>query len=122
MLQMEPGPHLLKVLVNPSMCVSATICIWLKSLYPPLQIYYIPPTPFNTKVIFQVVFLNRGEPDLEFEGLLKREKTRVTYFQGTMLKYVGLDAEDGVDVEVVVEVDVYVVIVIVVVISSIAVC
>ena len=31
MLQMEPGPHLLKVLVNPSMCVSATICIWLKS-------------------------------------------------------------------------------------------
>ena len=71
---------------------------------------------------FQVVFLNRGEPDLEFEGLLKREKTRVTYFQGTMLKYVGLDAEDGVDVEVVVEVDVYVVIVIVVVISSIAVC
>ena len=55
-------------------------------------------------VIFQVVFLNRGEPDLEFEGLLKREKTRVTYFQGTMLKYVGLDAEAGVDVEV--EVDV----------------
>ena len=51
-------------------------------------------------VIFQVVFLNRGEPDLEFEGLLKREKTRVTYFQGTMLKYVGLDAEDGVDIEV----------------------
>ena len=74
-------------------------------------------------VIFQVVFLNRGEPDLEFEGLLKREKTRVTYFQGTMLKYVGLDAEAGVDVEVEVEVDVYVVIVvIVVVISLIAVC
>ena len=41
-------------------------------------------------VIFQVVFLNRGEPDLEFEGLLKREKTRVTYFQGTMLKYVDV--------------------------------
>ena len=72
---------------------------------------------------FQVVFLNRGEPDLEFEGLLKREKTRVTYFQGTMLKYVGLDAEDGVDIEVEVEVDVYVdIVVIVVVISSIAVC
>ena len=55
---------------------------------------------------FQVVFLNKSEPDLEFEGrgqiispqrafwslewlfsgLLKREKTRVTYFQGTMLK------------------------------------
>ena len=41
-------------------------------------------------VNFQVVFLNRGEPDLEFEGLLKREKTRVTYFQGTMLKYVDV--------------------------------
>ena len=29
----------------------------------------------------EVVFLNKNEPDLEFEGLLKREKTRVTYFQ-----------------------------------------
>ena len=37
-----------------------------------------------------------------------------------MLKYVGLDAEDGVDVEV--EVEVVVDVVIVVVISSIAVC
>ena len=63
-------------------------------------------------VIFQVVFLNRGEPDLEFEGLLKREKTRVTYFQGTMLKYVGLDAEAGVDVEVEVDVDAYLIFVI----------
>jgi len=38
----------------------------------------------------EVVFLNRGEPDLEFEGLLKREKTRVTYFQGTMLNPMDL--------------------------------
>ena len=63
-------------------------------------------------ILSQVVFLNKSEPDLEFEGrvgsvycwdggwiygailhsyhflsgLLKREKTRVTYFQGTMLK------------------------------------
>ena len=63
-------------------------------------------------ILLQVVFLNKSEPDLEFEGgvgsvycwdggwihgaishsyhflsgLLKREKTRVTYFQGTMLK------------------------------------
>jgi hypothetical protein len=29
----------------------------------------------------EVVFLNKNEPDLEFEGLLKREKTRVAYFQ-----------------------------------------
>lgn len=33
----------------------------------------------------EVVFLNKTEPDLMFEGLLKRERTRVTYFQGTML-------------------------------------
>ena len=29
----------------------------------------------------EVVFLNKGEPDLEFEGLLKREHTRVQYFK-----------------------------------------
>ena len=28
----------------------------------------------------QVVFLNKNEPDLMFDGLLKREKTRVSYF------------------------------------------
>lgn len=28
-----------------------------------------------------VVFLHRAEPDLEFEGLLKRQHTRVKYFQ-----------------------------------------
>ena len=33
------------------------------------------PTPV------QVVILNKNEPDLEFEGLLKREKIRVKYFQ-----------------------------------------
>jgi hypothetical protein len=30
---------------------------------------------------FKVILLNKNEPDLEFEGLLKREKTRVNYFQ-----------------------------------------
>ena len=29
----------------------------------------------------EVVFLNKTEPDLMFEGLLKRERTRVTYFK-----------------------------------------
>ena len=29
----------------------------------------------------QVIILNKNEPDLEFEGLLKREKIRVKYFQ-----------------------------------------
>ena len=27
----------------------------------------------------------RGEPDLEFEGLLKRQHTRVKYFQGSLM-------------------------------------
>ena len=29
----------------------------------------------------EVVFLNKTEPDLMFEGLLKRERTRVAYFK-----------------------------------------
>ena len=37
--------------------------------------------PAREDVNCEVVFLNKMEPDLEFEGLLKREKTRVTYFQ-----------------------------------------
>merc|ERR1719411_2308968 len=41
--------------------------------------------PAREDVNAEVVFLNKREPDLEFEGLLKREKTRVTYIQGTML-------------------------------------
>jgi hypothetical protein len=36
---------------------------------------------FREDVNCEVVFLNKNEPDLEFEGLLKREKTRVAYFQ-----------------------------------------
>ena len=37
--------------------------------------------PAREDVNAEVVFLNKREPDLEFEGLLKREKTRVTYIQ-----------------------------------------
>merc|ERR1719266_3087258 len=33
----------------------------------------------------EVVFLHRAEPDLEFEGLLKRQHTRVKYFQGSLM-------------------------------------
>jgi len=36
---------------------------------------------FREDVNCEVLFLNKNEPDLEFEGLLKREKTRVAYFQ-----------------------------------------
>lgn len=37
--------------------------------------------PAREDVNCEVVVLNKLEPDLEFEGLLKREKTRVAYFQ-----------------------------------------
>ena len=37
----------------------------------------------------EVVFLNKNEPDLEFEGLLKREKTRVAYFQARTFSLKG---------------------------------
>ena len=37
--------------------------------------------PARDDVDVEVVFLNKGEPDLEFEGLLKREHTRVQYFR-----------------------------------------
>ena len=32
-----------------------------------------------------VVFLHRAEPDLEFEGLLKRRHTQIKYFQGSLM-------------------------------------
>ncbi|CAB4060605.1 KCNMA1 [Lepeophtheirus salmonis] len=41
--------------------------------------------PARDDVDVEVVFLNKGEPDLEFEGLLKREHSRVQYFKGSML-------------------------------------
>jgi potassium large conductance calcium-activated channel subfamily M alpha protein 1 len=37
--------------------------------------------PARDDVDVEVVFLNKGEPDLEFEGLLKREHTRVQYYR-----------------------------------------
>ena len=33
----------------------------------------------------------RAEPDLEFEGLLKRQHTRVKYFQGSLMSAVDLE-------------------------------
>jgi len=39
----------------------------------------------------EVVFLHRAEPDLEFEGLLKRQHTRVKYFQGSLMSAVDLE-------------------------------
>ena len=36
--------------------------------------------PAREDVNAEVVFLNKNEPDLEFDGLLKREKTKVKYF------------------------------------------
>ena len=37
--------------------------------------------PCREDVNAEVVILNKMSPDLEFEGLLKRERTRVQYFQ-----------------------------------------
>ncbi|XP_071748428.1 calcium-activated potassium channel slowpoke isoform X20 [Lepeophtheirus salmonis] len=39
----------------------------------------------------EVVFLHRAEPDLEFEGLLKRQHTRVKYFQGSLMNAMDLE-------------------------------
>ena len=33
----------------------------------------------------------RAEPDLEFEGLLKRQHTRVKYFQGSLMSAIDLE-------------------------------
>ena len=46
----------------------------------------------------EVVFLNKTEPDLMFEGLLKRERTSVSYFKvilvSDLLRYLsGYNAE-----------------------------
>jgi potassium large conductance calcium-activated channel subfamily M alpha protein 1 len=37
--------------------------------------------PARDDVDVEVVFLNKAEPSLDFEGLLKREATRVQYFR-----------------------------------------
>ena len=37
----------------------------------------------NNQWVFNDNF--RAEPDLEFEGLLKRQHTRVKYFQGSLM-------------------------------------
>ena len=33
----------------------------------------------------------RAEPDLEFEGLLKRQHTRIKYFQGSLMSAIDLE-------------------------------
>merc|ERR1719232_2372756 len=39
----------------------------------------------------EVVFLHRAEPDLELEGLLKRQHTKIKYFQGSLMNAVDLE-------------------------------
>ena len=39
----------------------------------------------------EIVLLYRAEPDLEFEGLLKRQHTRVKYFQGSLMNAIDLE-------------------------------
>ena len=48
----------------------------------------------NQKPIDQAIELTlnfRAEPDLEFEGLLKRQHTRVKYFQGSLMSAIDLE-------------------------------
>jgi hypothetical protein len=47
---------------------------------------------FETKSFFALSFVQcRAEPDLEFEGLLKRQHTRVKYFQGSLMNAMDLE-------------------------------
>ena len=46
--------------------------------YSPTNIFL---NPNRDDVDVEVIFLNKEEPNLEFEGLLKRESTRVQYFR-----------------------------------------
>ena len=46
----------------------------------------------NQKCIITINFIHfRAEPDLEFEGLLKRQHTRVKYFQGSLMNAMDLE-------------------------------
>jgi len=47
--------------------------------------------PDREKVEEMVVFLHRSEPDLEFEGLLKRRHTQIKYFQGSLMNPADLE-------------------------------
>ena len=55
-------------------------------LFSPYQILNSIPNPSLIKLSKYWLNLNfRAEPDLEFEGLLKRQHTRVKYFQGSLM-------------------------------------
>ena len=57
-------------------------------------IYFFLPRASKTNSRF-IIELNlicfRAEPDLEFEGLLKRQHTRVKYFQGSLMNAMDLE-------------------------------
>jgi hypothetical protein len=48
-------------------------------------------TPENVDTLPICVLLYSAEPDLEFEGLLKRQHTRVKYFQGSLMNAMDLE-------------------------------
>ncbi len=51
---------------------------------------YPPPSPsFLSTSADPTDF--RADPDLEFEGLLKRQHTRVKYFQGSLMNAMDLE-------------------------------
>ena len=46
---------------------------------------------FDENFEIKEFFCARAEPDLEFEGLLKRQHTRVKYFQGSLMNAIDLE-------------------------------
>ena len=52
--------------------------------------YLLKEEDFNITQIIPL-FPRRAEPDLEFEGLLKRQHTRVKYFQGSLMNAMDLE-------------------------------
>ena len=59
-----------------------TFSFWLKLSYFTLEMLC------SSSFIFCIC---RAEPDLEFEGLLKRQHTRVKYFQGSLMNAMDLE-------------------------------
>ena len=57
-----------------------------------LVLFYTKSTTLSKKSFSNCdVASCRAEPDLEFEGLLKRQHTRVKYFQGSLMNAMDLE-------------------------------
>ena len=57
----------------------------------PNMVMLVMPRPNEVFMITLDLIYFRAEPDLEFEGLLKRQHTRVKYFQGSLMNAMDLE-------------------------------